>query len=204
MRLVLMRHGATEGNAWRRYVGRGTDEPLSAEGRAQCLRAGSLPGVRKVCVSPLLRARQTAELCFPCATQLVTDDLAECDFGAFEGRSAHDMRHDLAYRAWVEGDCRGRCPGGESPDDHARRSNAALTSLVHDAMAYGQKTLYVVAHGGTIMAALSTLGPGVPGMDNYFSWHVGNCEGYVARAWLEGDRVRLGDAWRFTRLSEVG
>lgn len=204
MRVVLMRHGATTGNAQRRYVGRRTNEPLSAEGRAQCARAGILPQVRTVYVSPLLRVRQTAALCFPKAIQVVVDDLAECDFGAFEGRSAKDMEHDPVYRAWVAGGCVDRCPGGESKDDHAQRTCAALSRLVRDAMARGERMLFVVAHGGTIMAALSTLGPGASGTDDYFSWHVDNCEGYVATARLDGGRVLLDDPQRFTHLREVG
>ncbi|MDO4796750.1 MAG: histidine phosphatase family protein [Coriobacteriales bacterium] len=211
MRVVLMRHGQTAGNAQRCYVGRRTDEPLSAEGRAQCARAGTLDQVRTVYVSPLLRTRQTAGLCFPSATQVVVDDLAECDFGAFEGRSAQDMEHDPAYRAWVAGGCTERCPGGESPDDHARRTCAALEHLVRDAMARGERALFVVAHGGTVMATLSMLGPRALGTGTnpatdaggYFSWHVGNCEGYVATVRLDAGRVLLGDPRRFTHLSEA-
>ena len=96
-RVYLIRHGLTEGNRLRRYIGR-TDEPLCAAGRA-ALSAAPLKGIETVYVSPLLRARETAAILFPHARQIVVDGLREMDFGAFENRSADDMKNDAAYRA---------------------------------------------------------------------------------------------------------
>ena len=63
--LLFIRHGATEGNLRRRYIGR-TDEPLCEAGIAQvkALQKRGL-SVDRLFVSPLLRTRQTAELLFP-------------------------------------------------------------------------------------------------------------------------------------------
>lgn len=116
-RVYLIRHGLTEGNRLRRYIGR-TDEPLCAAGRA-ALSAAPLKGIETVYVSPLLRARETAAILFPHARQIVVDDLREMDFGAFENRSADDMKNDAAYRAWVDGLCEGDC--------RAARTAAALS-----------------------------------------------------------------------------
>ena len=203
MRLVLVRHGATAGNAQRRYVGRRTNEPLSEEGRAQCARLGELAGVRLVWVSPLTRARQTARLCFPQAEQRVVDDLAECDFGVFEGRTAQEMEHDVAYRSWVDGGCMGRCPGGESAAEHARRSNAALARVLFEARDRGSEAVFVVAHGGTIMAAMHEFLPEASCGRDYFLWHVGNAEGVIADVRIEDDVVSLVAARHFTLLREV-
>lgn len=203
MKLVLMRHGATEGNERRCYVGRQTDEPLSAAGRVQCLRAGLHPEVHLVYVSGMLRARQTAQLCFPQAELRIVHGLEEFDFGDFEGRSAQDMEQDEAYRAWVESGCLAACPGGESRDGFVERSNRALYGLVREAAERGDQTLVVVAHGGTIMAALSAFGPQTDG-DGYFDWHVGTCEGYACEVVFEVDQLALRDPRRFSRLSESG
>lgn len=62
--LLIMRHGATPGNERRIYVGKRTDEGLSKRGKEQCGRALVDPAVPKVYVSPMLRARQTASICF--------------------------------------------------------------------------------------------------------------------------------------------
>lgn len=200
MRVVLMRHGATAGNAERRYVGRRTDEPLSAEGRAQCEWVGAFPSVGKVYVSPLRRARETAALCFPNAAVEVVDGLAEFDFGSFERRCADEMADDVAYRAWVDGGCVGRCPGGDSRASFLRRTGEALVGLLREAEACDEELVVVVAHGGTIMAALSELASHEATGDGYFEWQVGPCEGYVAEAVSTCGGVALRDVRHFERL----
>jgi alpha-ribazole phosphatase len=202
MRLYLMRHGATAGNELRRYVGRASDEPLSETGVTQCARAGSFAQVELVYASPQQRAVQTARLCFPEARVVEVAGLEEYDFGDFEGRSASDMVDDAAYRAWVDGGCVARCPGGESREEYVRRTNAALADLLKQASQRGEERVFVVAHGGTIMAALSELCDEVPsGGDRYFGWHVGCCEGYEANVHLVGGAIRLSRPTRFTRLA---
>ena len=66
-KIHLIRHGLTRGNLEGRYIGV-TDLPLCPQGRAQLeelLEQGEYPMVERVYVSPLLRARQTAQLLFP-------------------------------------------------------------------------------------------------------------------------------------------
>lgn len=174
LELVLIRHGQTSGNAARRYVG-AIDEPLSDAGRGQARAAGVHPEVGRVYVSCKCRARETAALMFPNAEQVVVRGIEEMDFGAFGGRSADDMESDGAYRAWVEGGCEGRCPGGESRAEFSDRVCAALVQLCHDAAGRGEERVVVVAHGGTQMAFLSRF---APGQRAYYEWLTGNCEGY--------------------------
>ena len=100
MQVILIRHGMTEGNELRRYIGR-TDEPLSEKGAAQAGAAGRDPELEAVYVTALRRTGQTARLLFPNARQTVVAGLEEMDFGEFENRSARDMEGDSAYRAWV-------------------------------------------------------------------------------------------------------
>lgn len=201
MRLDLMRHGSTAGNELRRYVGRATDEPLSETGVAQCAQAGSFAQVGLVYASPQVRAVQTARLCFPKARVVEVEGLEEYDFGDFEGRSAHDMEDCAPYREWVDGGCVGRCPGGESRAEYVARSNAALAKLLAQADVRGEGRVIVVAHGGTIMAALSELCDEVPsGGDRYFGWYVSCCEGYEAEVRIAGGTVRLSRPTRFSSL----
>lgn len=202
MRLHLMRHGATAGNELRRYVGRASDEPLSETGVAQCARAGSFAQVELVYASPLKRALETARLCFPEARVVEVAGLEEYDFGAFEGKSAQGMEDCVPYRSWVDGGCVGRCPGGESRAEYVRRTNAALADLLKQASQRGEERVIVVAHGGTIMAALSELCDEVPsGADRYFGWYVGCCEGYETDVRIVGGAVRLSRPTRFSKLS---
>lgn len=204
MRLVLMRHGATEGNAYRRYVGRRTDEPLSEAGRAQCLKAGVCSDIPVVYVSGMLRARQTAQLCFPQAELRIAPGLEEFDFGDFEGKSAQDLEEDEAYRAWVDSGCKAPCPGGEERGAYCARVAQTMSVLMHDAAQRGERDLAVVAHGGTIMATLSSFADaqreGASGYDDYFCWQLRPAEGYVAQVCFDGDVPRIKDVERFARL----
>ncbi len=185
MIVELIRHGRTALQAERRYQGR-TDAPLSPEGRA-VLRRSERP-VARVYVSPLLRARQTAEILFPGAEQIVIEAFAEMDFGAFEGRNYIEMEHDADYRAWVEGGCRGRCPGGESKDEFCARVCDGFCELMDRASDAGE--LVIVAHGGTMMAVMERFG--LPKRD-YFAWQRPCGTGLRADAagWRKGGALLL-------------
>ena len=122
MRIELYRHGMTEGNKVGRYVGQ-RDEPLCEEGIAElsCLDADE----RIVYTSPRIRCVQTARILFPNAHVERVADLDEMSFGAFEGRTWREMQEDPVFREWIDGDCVGRCPGGEDQAEHHAR--VALT-----------------------------------------------------------------------------
>ena len=173
MRLIMLRHGKTPGNLQKRYIGR-TDEPLCAEGEQQARAVGAVQSVPLVYVSPLLRARQTAEIAFPDARQIVVPDLREMDFGDFDNLNFQELSDNPDYRAWVEGNCEARCPHGESKDDFSRRTANAIRALLRHAFDQGDDQVIVVAHGGTIMAAMDSF---TCGKGSYYSWHVENCEG---------------------------
>jgi len=151
MLIYLLRHGETDWNAEKRYQGL-TDIPLSERGRAALGRADFAP--ERVYVSPLRRAAETAAVLFPGAEQIAVPGLREMDFGSFEGRNADEMADDPAYRAWVEGGCSGRCPGGEDWAEFSARTCAAFSRLMEAA----SDPLVVVAHGGTQMAVLERYG----------------------------------------------
>lgn len=183
--LILIRHGQTPGNGMRRYVG-WRDEPLSDEGRKQAQAADSFPQVARVYVSPLRRTHETAAIMFPNAAQVVVDGVQEMDFGVFSGRSADDMADDEEYRTWVDGYCEGRCPSGESRDEFTDRVCTSLEQLLRQAAERGERRVYLVAHGGTMMASLWRF---TSSDRSYYDWHVSNCKGYRIRANLTGDQL---------------
>ncbi|MCE5187963.1 MAG: histidine phosphatase family protein [Eubacteriales bacterium] len=172
--IILLRHGKTAGNLAGRYNGR-TDDPLCAEGSREAEEAQHYPNVSLVYSSPMLRARQTAGICFPNAKIVTVPDLREMDFGDFEGRTAQEMEFDSDYRAWVAGDCVERCPNGEGIPGFAQRAAAAFAGAVQDAIARGETEIGVTAHGGVIMAVMTAFsGSDAP----YHTWYVLNCGGY--------------------------
>ena len=183
MQITLIRHGKTAENLAGRYMGR-SDAPLCPEGIADAQRAAKDETLQRVYVSPLKRARQTAAILFPNAEQVVIEDLQEMDFGDFEGRTAAEMEHDPAYRAWVDDLCRGACPNGESQAGFRKRVTAALFALI--ARADGDCT--VVSHGGVIMAIMAELAE--PKKD-FYDWYTPNLCGYRANVQRSGTGVIL-------------
>lgn len=205
LELVIMRHGRTAANEEHRYAG-SSDVPLSEAGKAEARAAGAFADVGRVYVSPLARARQTAAICFPEAEQVVEAGLAEMDFGDFEGRSADEMYgHDRAYTEWVDGGCLAPCPNGESRDEFTQRSASCLARLLRKAAWRGEGRVVVVAHGGTVMAAMDSFAPrrGDDDPRSYYGWHVGNCGGYRAMVSFRDGTPRFADLERFENPASV-
>jgi probable phosphoglycerate mutase len=148
IRLALLRHGATAWNAEKRLQGR-ADISLSEAVRA-AFSARRIPAAyqnRTWFVSPLLRARQTAEALGLQAA--VAAPLIEMDWGAYEGSTLTELqvRHGAAFTA---NEARGldlQPPGGESPRQVQQRLLPWLHALRSDAGA--------VTHKGVIRAMLS-------------------------------------------------
>ena len=155
MIVELIRHGATELSERRCYQGR-LDTPLSEAGKNSLKASTDKHNV--VYITNKRRTAETAALLFPEAEQRVVAGLREIDFGAFEGKNYLDMENDAEYRAWVEGGCWGRCPGGESRSEFSARVCDTFSALVESALAEGRKEVLIVAHGGTQMAVLERWG----------------------------------------------
>lgn len=200
MKIYLLRHGLTGYNAEKRYQGT-RDIPLSEEGRAQLARADISP--EKVYVSPLIRARSTADIVFPESEQIVVHDFREMCFGIFEGRNYIDMEHDPDYLAWVGSDCEGSCPGGERKADFSDRTCRAFAPLVDEALKNGEDMLVIMAHGGTQMAIMERYA--LPHED-YYHWCGPNAGGYVLEAdadvWQKDHTLALVDEVQYTRKDD--
>lgn len=189
MEIYLLRHGETDYNAQRRYQGRKTDLPLSAQGAAALRPLELTPAPAVVYTSPLRRARQTAALLFPAAALEPVSGLEEMDFGPFEGHTYAELAQDAAYTAWLDSGGEAPIPGGESRAAFCARTCAAFAALVDRALAQGCPQLVVVAHGGTQMAVLAQYA--VPHRD-YYEWNAPLGGGYI----LETDA----DEWAMQRI----
>ena len=144
MKFVLVRHGETEWSALGKHTSH-TDLALTAHGRSQALsvRAGVLASIGRridttVWSSPLLRARQTAEIVFDTGEFGLDERLREFDYGTYEGLTTPQIK--AVVPGWTLWD---GCPGGESMADVARR----VDSFLVDARAGNGRVTAVVAHG---------------------------------------------------------
>jgi len=101
--LYLARHGATEWSVNGRHTGT-TDLPLLPEGEETARALGArLAGIDfgLVLASPRQRARRTAELA-GFADAEVDDDLAEWDYGDYEGVTTEEIRRrDPGWTVWA-------------------------------------------------------------------------------------------------------
>lgn len=127
LQIFLIRHGQTEWSLSGQHTGR-TDIPLTTQGEdeARRLRA-SLGGVHfgNVWSSPRLRAIRTAELSGISTPITIEPDLAEWDYGAFEGLRSGEIRKEAPnWSIFHDG-----CPGGETPEDIARRADRLIRRL---------------------------------------------------------------------------
>lgn len=157
-KIYLIRHGLTEANLTGVYAGNRTDLPLCPEGKRQLSEIrneGELPDIQKLYTSPLLRAKQSAELLYPGFEPQHVEELTEYDFGEFEGKTAAELENDPAYTDWIGGKTT-MTPGGEDYTNFVKRLALGLNHIVRDMMDEGITTAAAVMHGGAIMMLLAT------------------------------------------------
>ena len=123
-RVVLVRHGETAWSRAGRHTGR-TDVPLDSEGEAQARLLGPRLAQWKfaeVLYSPLQRARRTCELAGLMAAARPDPDIQEWAYGAYEGRTADEIRADRpGWVIWKDG-----VAGGETLADVGRRADSVI------------------------------------------------------------------------------
>lgn len=126
MGVWLIRHGATEWSQSGQHTGR-TDIPLLEEGRRQAAALGrwlatSVPRPSLVLTSPLLRAKETCRLA-GCGDRAEESwDLAEWDYGDYEGRTTGEIRESVPeWSLWTDG-----VPRGERAADVGRRADRVI------------------------------------------------------------------------------
>jgi probable phosphoglycerate mutase len=122
--VVLVRHGETEWSASGRHTSF-TDVALTETGRAQAAALRARLATRDfalVLTSPRRRACDTCSLAGLLDHAEVTDDLAEWDYGEYEGRTTADIRREVPGWTIFNGDP----PGGETAADVEARADRVL------------------------------------------------------------------------------
>jgi broad specificity phosphatase PhoE len=152
-RVLLIRHGESQGNAERRFGGH-TATPLSQLGQAQAeatARALASEGITAIYSSDLLRAVQTAE---PLARETglrveQTSAFRERSVGLMEGLTFEDAAaaHPEEYAALLRRDFEHVLAGGESYRQLLDRASARLDRAIEENIG-GRIALF--SHTGTI------------------------------------------------------
>jgi broad specificity phosphatase PhoE len=191
-RFLLVRHGQSEWNAQGRWQGQ-ADPRLSDHGREEArLAASALRGFGGlVFSSPLLRARETAEIIsaeIADGSVLIEPDLREIDVGEFSGLTNDEIEERMpeAWRTLREGKLTA-FPGGEAREHFRQR---VLGSLERMAAHHPDAEILAVAHGGAIAA-----------VERHLGVHPGHGVGNLVARWfvldgelrVDGDRIALAD-----------
>jgi broad specificity phosphatase PhoE len=127
LRLYFIRHGETAWTLTGQHTG-STDLPLTAHGEdearvlAPCLQDVAFT---HVLTSPLERARQTCVLAGLGGAAEIEPDLAEWNYGDYEGKRSVDIRKDRpGWNVYRDG-----CPGGETPIQISDRADRLIKRL---------------------------------------------------------------------------
>jgi broad specificity phosphatase PhoE len=127
VKLYLMRHGETEWSVSGQHTG-STDVPLTANGEEEARRlVPRLSGIRfsAALCSPRQRALKTCELAGLGAIARVEPDLAEWDYGDYEGlRTLQIHKERMDWNIFADG-----CPNGEVPDQVSARADRLIQKL---------------------------------------------------------------------------
>lgn len=145
--LFLVRHGETEWSLSGRHTGR-TDIPLTEQGEQDARKLGDrlrTTTFLRVFTSPRQRARRTCELAGLTPVADVEPDLAEWDYGDYEGRRSVDIRTARPdWNLFREG-----CPHGETPAQISERADRLIARL---RLLDGNIALFSHGHFGCVLA----------------------------------------------------
>lgn len=184
MTLYVTRHGETDYNTQKRYAG-STDIPINIKGRKQAENlADKLSDIKfdVIISSPLLRARQTAEIIQKScdAPIIIIDEFSEINMGVYEGLTREEAQ--IQYpKVWAElADFLGEAglrslddapAGGETVRRFDARIAAGLTKLKTE---YSESRALLVCHGFAARIIDRQLrGISLKDMDAFI---LGNCE----------------------------
>lgn len=173
-KILFLRHGETDWNAQFRYQG-SIDIPLNATGEEQASQVAFrikswMP--ERCFTSPQKRAARTAEIAVGdiCAPEAI-DDLREISFGVWEGQPIGDIMKDYGedYLRWRDDPSSWSPPGSEPFSAVQLRVKKAIDYI----LSHEVDRFLVVAHGGTIRAAMAVL----LGLSGASVWRMrlGNC-----------------------------
>ena len=191
--LILMRHGQSVLNEQGKWGGWSPAE-LTPLGRKQAETvarrlAESAEAIAALYSSPLRRAWDTAQIIGRVLNlrPISHEGLREIDFGQVDGLSMDEFRNAFPehFTRWLDkADLSFVWPGGERRADFFQRVSRTAEEIV---ACHLDKTVVVVAHGGTIRAILAHFLPIEYG--DWWGYELGNCT--LTRLEVNNDGAQL-------------
>ncbi len=189
-KIVLIRHGITEGNEMHMYYG-STDVSLSERGKhlLEKQRDEGLYPISETAqfyTTGMLRTEQTLRIVYGDREHGVIEDLRELDFGEFEMHTYEELNSVPEYQKWITAEDSGKAPpGGESIDSFTKRIRRGFDELTVRNELYMLKLrnhrkeamTICICHGGVISGIMDYIWPGE--YKNFFEWIPDPGHGYV-------------------------
>ncbi len=173
--IALFRHGLTEANKSRAYLG-WTDSPLCSVQKEKM--AAISPGYAKVYTSDLGRCMETAVILFPNSSIEACPEWREMHFGEWEGRTYEELKDEPAYQKWLEDPFSGGPPRGESFAEFTARVDKGWKALTGQLLRETSSKAAAVTHGGVIRYLL---GKYAPERKEFWEWQIPFGGGYEFR-----------------------
>ncbi len=160
-KIHLICNGLAEGSDEGKYLGR-MDVGLSEDGRKHLKNilndeGYSYPEVQAVISSPLKRCTETAKIIYPEFNPIIINELTECDFGEFAGKTAEDLKDSEEFKEWLKGSSDARAPYGESNSEFQKRVCTGFKRIVEgiDRVDRNEmRSVAIITHGGVIMTIM--------------------------------------------------
>ncbi len=189
-KIVLIRHGITEGNEMHMYYG-STDVSLSERGKhlLEKQREEGLYPISETAqfyTTGMLRTEQTLRIVYGDREHGVIEDLRELDFGEFEMHTYEELNSVPEYQKWITAEDSGKAPpGGESIDSFTERIRRGFDELTIRNELYmlrlrnhrKEAMTICICHGGVISGIMDYIWPGE--YKNFFEWIPDPGHGYV-------------------------
>lgn len=189
-KIVLIRHGITEGNEMHMYYG-STDVSLSERGKhlLEKQRDEGLYPISETAqfyTTGMLRTEQTLRIVYGDREHGVIEDLKELDFGEFEMHTYEELNSVPEYQKWITAEDSGKAPpGGESIDSFTTRIRRGFDELtVRNELQmlklrnHRKEAMTIcICHGGVISGIMDYIWPGE--YKNFFEWIPDPGHGYI-------------------------
>ncbi|WP_066059045.1 histidine phosphatase family protein [Robertmurraya korlensis] len=174
--MALCRHGLTEANKKRAYLG-WTDSPL-------CEPPPPLvTSFEGYFTSDLGRCVSTLKALFPDVEPIQMSDLREMHFGDFEGFTFEELKDNEEYIKWLNDYKEIIVPNGESFQQFVRRVEIGWNRMIGKVKNNSWNSSFVVTHAGVIRHLLASYAPDERA---YWDWNVSHDCYYELRFTKEG------------------
>lgn len=206
LKLLLIRHGESVGNAEGRMMGQ-RDDPLTPLGQAQARRLAAAlaeAGLAHIYVSPLQRAAETAAALPPLPPLTLTylDDLKEFQNGVFAGLTWNDAkaRYPALCQRLVSSSDWIAIPEAETLQDGRDRAERVVRQLLTH---HNGERIAVISHQWILQQIVAVL----LGCDRTWGipWrHTGIVELRLDRdRWAQADQALNSALWQIQRFNDV-